>query len=57
MAYLNTIKKLMVFGVFYSSISISAHAAVEFNANTFFPATHPLAKHGYVEWAVSLETS
>ena len=57
MAYLNTIKKLMVFGVFYSSISISAHAAVEFNANTFFPATHPLAKHGYVEWAGSLETS
>jgi TRAP-type C4-dicarboxylate transport system substrate-binding protein len=38
-------------------IGATANAATEFNANTFFPATHPLAKHGYVEWAESLQAS
>jgi TRAP-type C4-dicarboxylate transport system substrate-binding protein len=36
---------------------LSANAATQFNANIFFPATHPLGKHGYVEWAESLKAS
>ena len=57
MAHIKTIKNLLIAGLFYSSASISAFAATEFNANTFFPATHPLAKHGYVEWAESLKAN
>ncbi len=32
----------------------SAQAA-DFNANIFFPDKHPLAKHGYIEWAEDLK--
>ncbi|MCG8493835.1 MAG: C4-dicarboxylate TRAP transporter substrate-binding protein [Sneathiellales bacterium] len=31
-------------------------SAKDFNANIFFPDQHPLGKHGYVEWAKSLDT-
>lgn len=54
MAYLNSINKLLFASFLYTSLAGSALAATEFNANTFFPATHPLAKHGYIEWADSL---
>ena len=57
MGHIKTVKSLLLAGLFCSSASISAYAATEFNANTFFPATHPLAKHGYVEWAESLKAS
>lgn len=31
--------------------------AAEFSANIFFPDQHPLAKHGYVEWADALDAA
>ena len=40
-----------------SIFSVAAVGATEFNANTFFPATHPLGKFGYVDWAESLKAS
>ena len=40
-----------------SIFSVVAVGATEFNANTFFPATHPLGKFGYVDWAESLKAS
>ena len=57
MKHIKTVKNLLLATLFCSGTSISAFASTEFNANTFFPATHPLAKHGYVEWAESLKAS
>ena len=57
MKHIKTVKNLLLATLFCSGASISAYASTEFNANTFFPATHPLAKHGYVEWAESLKAS
>lgn len=34
-----------------------ADEVVEFNASVWLPATHPLAKHSYVEWLPRLETA
>ncbi len=48
------LKSLAVAGAVSAMASQSAVAA-DINANIFFPAQHPLAKHGYVEWAAALE--
>lgn len=37
------------------ALTCQAVSAEEFTANIFFPPQHPLAKHGYVEWAEQLE--
>ena len=50
-------KSTIYVATFVSCLSVTAVATTEFNANTFFPATHPLGKHGYVEWAESLKAS
>ncbi len=38
-----------------SALGMRIASANEIKANIFFPAQHPLAKHGYVEWAESLK--
>ena len=44
--------------VVVGSIGVTATAnSAEFNANIFFPDKHPLAKHGYVEWAEAIDTA
>lgn len=35
----------------------TADDIVEFNASVWLPATHPLAKHSYVEWLPRLEAA
>lgn len=37
-------------------VAVTANSA-EFNANIFFPDKHPLAKHGYVEWAEAIDVA
>lgn len=39
-----------------SQTAIGQAAADEFTANIFFPPQHPLAKHGYVEWADAIKS-
>lgn len=40
------------------SLCVAATAnSAEFNANIFFPDKHPLAKHGYVEWAEAIDSA
>lgn len=39
----------------FLGLSGNAFAGQEYNANIFFPAQHPLAKHGYVEWAEAVK--
>lgn len=43
----------VVGSLFVSTVVTSA----EFNANIFFPDKHPLAKHGYVEWAEAINSA
>lgn len=39
------------------ALGSAAFAAKEFNASIWFPDTHPLTKHGYLEWAKALEAA
>lgn len=38
-----------------ASLAGQAAQADEFTANIFFPPTHPLAQHGYIEWAEAVK--
>lgn len=40
-----------------ASLMVQSASAESFNANIFFPDQHPLAKHGYVEWADAVKAA
>ncbi len=54
---MNGLKRIAAMAAIGAVWALAGQTAVagEFNANIFFPPQHPLAKHGYVEWAKSLE--
>ncbi len=54
MKLLKTLSTLSAVGAICALAGQSA-LAKDFNANIFFPPQHPLAKHGYVDWAKALE--
>ena len=58
---IRSICALSAIGLMTSALTISGPAiaedVVEFNASVWLPATHPLAKHSYVEWLPRLEAA
>jgi TRAP-type C4-dicarboxylate transport system substrate-binding protein len=51
-------KNIGIFAALFSAGMTTQIASAEtFNANIFFPDQHPLAKHGYVEWAEAINSA